>query len=126
MFLPQQERPERFVTVAIEGDLCACGAFCTGLEELKLAVSGFADLDDDSLNAARRGFAYCLYALGLKLEAPAQDQSEIPEEVARLAAERWQAKQDKEWTRSDELRDEIAKAGWKVVDSKDGYTLSPV
>ena len=50
---------------------------------------------------------------------------DIPEHIEKLAAERWQAKQDKEWARSDELRDEIAKAGWKVTDSKEGYSLTP-
>ena len=48
-----------------------------------------------------------------------------PSEVVAMATERVQARADKNWARSDELRDLIAQAGWKVVDTSDGFELSP-
>jgi hypothetical protein len=44
-------------------------------------------------------------------------------EVTALAVERMQARADKDWARSDELRDAIATAGWKVIDTASGFEL---
>ncbi len=50
--------------------------------------------------------------------------STAPAEVVALAEARAQARADKDFARSDELRDAIAAAGWLVKDSADGYVLS--
>ncbi len=50
-------------------------------------------------------------------------EQEIPEEVKSLAAQRWQAKQDKNWAQADELRAKIDALGYVIKDSKDGYTV---
>ena len=47
----------------------------------------------------------------------------IPPEVIALAEERLAARREKNWAKSDELRDKIAAAGYTVKDGKDGYTL---
>ncbi|MGE5464845.1 MAG: hypothetical protein ACM3PS_15895 [Syntrophothermus sp.] len=47
----------------------------------------------------------------------------IPEEVVALAEKRLQARANKKWGESDQLRTEIAAQGWMVQDSKDGYKL---
>ena len=44
----------------------------------------------------------------------------VPENVQKLLEERAKARLEKDYTRSDALRDEIAKLGWTVKDSKDG------
>jgi len=75
--------------------------------ELKLLVSGVLGLK--------------LFEKSESADAPA----EIPAEVAALAAERWDAKQSRDWGRADALRAELAQAGWKVLDRKDGYELEP-
>jgi hypothetical protein len=46
-----------------------------------------------------------------------------PEEVVALAEKRQQARVNKQWDDSDQLRNEIAARGWMVQDSKDGYKL---
>ncbi len=46
-----------------------------------------------------------------------------PEEVIALAEKRLQARANKQWDQSDQLRTEIASLGWMVQDSKDGYKL---
>ena len=50
--------------------------------------------------------------------------SAAPDEVLALADARAQARADKDFARSDELRDEIAAAGWLIKDTPDGYALS--
>lgn len=66
--------------------------------------------------------------LGLSLETsepPRQTEAEIevPEDVRVIAEERWTARKNKDWAKSDALRDRLAQLGYTVVDSKDGYTL---
>ena len=46
-----------------------------------------------------------------------------PDEVIALAEKRLQARANKQWNESDQLRNEIASLGWTVQDSKDGYKL---
>src|SRR5881275_2718095 len=48
----------------------------------------------------------------------------IPQEVAQLAEERENARREKNWKRSDELRDRISALGWEVRDTKDGPKLT--
>jgi len=50
--------------------------------------------------------------------------SAAPAEVIALAEARAQARVDKDFALSDELRDAIAAAGWLIKDSADGYVLS--
>jgi cysteinyl-tRNA synthetase len=48
---------------------------------------------------------------------------EIPEEIKKLAEERRLARQNRDWARSDQLRDEIKAMGWAVEDTKEGQKL---
>ena len=48
----------------------------------------------------------------------------IPEEVKAVAEERWQARLDKNWAKSDELRAKLNELGYAVKDSKTGYELT--
>jgi len=50
----------------------------------------------------------------------------VPEEVAQLAKERENARREKDWKRSDELRDRVSALGWEVRDTKDGQNLRRV
>ena len=50
-------------------------------------------------------------------------EEEIPSNVVALAEERLNARKNKDYARSDELRNEIAAAGYEIKDAKDGYTL---
>ncbi len=51
---------------------------------------------------------------------------EIPAEVKKIADERWQARLDKDWAKSDELRGVLAEMGYAVKDSKTGYELTKI
>ncbi len=49
--------------------------------------------------------------------------SDIPEEVKKIADERFMARQNKDWAKSDLLRDKLLGLGFIVKDAKDGYEL---
>ena len=70
-------------------------------------------------------FDRVLFALGLKLDAPAAPVADAPAEVKDLAAQRWAAKQAKNWAEADRLRGAIAALGWAMLDSKTDYKLEP-
>lgn len=63
--------------------------------------------------------------LGLSLHEAALPKTEenIPQNVIDLACQRQLARENKNWTESDKLRDEISNLGYTVVDSKQGYNL---
>ncbi|NOY14844.1 MAG: cysteine--tRNA ligase [bacterium] len=61
--------------------------------------------------------------LGLSLKEKAKEQVRIPGKVKALAQERWRLKQSGRFEKADELRDEIAKLGYKVRDRQDGYRI---
>jgi cysteinyl-tRNA synthetase len=64
-----------------------------------------------------------LGVLGLEsLLAPTAD---APEAVRALAEQREQARVERDFARSDELREEIAAQGWDVRDGADGFELLP-
>ncbi|MHA3770016.1 cysteine--tRNA ligase [Verrucomicrobiota bacterium sgz303538] len=54
-----------------------------------------------------------------------RDAAVIPAEVLTLVEQRQQARVDKNWAMSDQLRDQIASLGWIVKDTKEGPKLTP-
>jgi len=52
-----------------------------------------------------------------------KEEVKIPTEIKKLAEERLKAKKEKNWKRSDELREEIKKKGWEIADTAEGYKL---
>jgi cysteinyl-tRNA synthetase len=62
------------------------------------------------------------HAFGLDPAPPAAEKA--PAEIEALAAERWEARQNKDFARSDVLRKELETRGWLVKDSKTGYVLT--
>jgi len=62
-------------------------------------------------------------AWDMALNAPPLDDDKPSDEVIALAEKRLAARAEKNWSQSDQLRDEIAVLGWTIQDSKEGYTL---
>jgi cysteinyl-tRNA synthetase len=58
------------------------------------------------------------------LDLEADTDVAIPDEVAQFAQQRENARREKNWKRSDELRDRICALGWEVRDTKDGPKLT--
>lgn len=59
--------------------------------------------------------------LGLKLLE--KEKIDIPEEVMKLIKEREEARKNKEWAKSDELRDKIKARGYAVADTSEGSVV---
>jgi cysteinyl-tRNA synthetase len=58
------------------------------------------------------------------LDLESETEIAVPAEVAQLAKERENARREKNWKRSDELREQIFALGWEVRDTKDGQKLT--
>jgi cysteinyl-tRNA synthetase len=58
------------------------------------------------------------------LDLEAEAEIVIPPEVTQLADERENARREKNWNRSDELRERIFALGWEVRDTKEGSKLT--
>ena len=54
----------------------------------------------------------------------AAEDTGVPAEVTAIAEERWAARQNRDWAKSDELRAKLASLGYAVKDSKTGYELT--
>ena len=79
-------------------------------------------------NVKSRKFAELLdkfdSVLGIKIsERPTEEKVEIPSEILQIAEERKVARREKDWAKSDELRDKIAELGYIIKDNKDGYEI---
>ncbi len=53
-----------------------------------------------------------------------EKEASVPEEVKQIAEERKLARANKDWAKSDELREQLKSLGYAVKDSKEGYTLT--
>ena len=79
--------------------------------------------DEEELEAVRVGFQATCDAFGFIINSKLQAES-APEQVQILAQQRWDAKQAKDWSTADQLREEILALGWSVKDGKDGFVLA--
>jgi len=62
--------------------------------------------------------------LGLNLLE--KEKLDIPEEIKKIAEERLKTRKEKDWNRSDSLREELEKRGWRVKDKDGGYLLEKI
>jgi cysteinyl-tRNA synthetase len=68
-----------------------------------------------------------LFKADAKVFAEAEEKGEeIPAEVIAIAEERLNARKNKDWAKSDELRDKITALGYTIKDAKDGYTVTKI
>jgi cysteinyl-tRNA synthetase len=51
---------------------------------------------------------------------------DVPADVKAVAEERWAARQNRDWAKSDELRAKLTEMGYTVKDSKTGYELTKI
>ncbi len=93
----------------------ALGKVFTGIKEFRST-----ECDPEAAKMALIGFSYVAQALGLDL-TPVK--VEVPKEVEDLAAQRWEAKMNKDWAACDAFRDQIQALGFTVKDEKGAYTL---
>ena len=96
--------------------------------DLPTAVRVVNDLDHDpdvTPGEKRALLASWDQVLGLDLERDARSAWEPSDEILRLVAERDQARADKDYPRSDELRDRLQDMGLEVMDTAEGTRVRP-
>ena len=93
------------------------------LHELVKAINTARDngANDDQLKSAQDMLRELTGVLGLRLQEK-QGSSDAEAEVNALIAERTEARAQKNWARSDEIRDQLKEIGVTIEDSKDGTT----
>lgn len=92
------------------------------------ALSALHKLEhDDAVSAGAKfeTFARADHLFGLDLTRDVGRPSLIPAHIQALVDQRGQARTDRDWSRSDVLRDEIAQAGWIVTDTPTGPNVEP-
>lgn len=61
--------------------------------------------------------------LGLKIDEQNLKTQEIPQEILDLVEQRKLARENKDWVKSDEIRDLISQKGYTITDTKDGMKI---
>ena len=107
-------------TDAMGSDFNTAGAIAA-LFELSKFINTARDnsATDDQLKTAQSTFRELANVLGLKLEEK-QGSGEQETQVNALIAERNEARKQKQWARSDQIRDQLKEMGVTIEDSKDG------
>jgi cysteinyl-tRNA synthetase len=74
--------------------------------------------------ASAQGWLAWWERINMVLQIESETEVEPPAEVLQLATEREAARREKDWKRSDQLRDQIFDLGWEARDTKDGQKLT--
>jgi cysteinyl-tRNA synthetase len=83
-------------------------------------------MDENKLDpASARAWLDWWKRINTVLDVEAEGEIVVPQEVTQLAEERENARREKNWKRSDELRERISALGWELRDTKDGPKLTP-
>lgn len=117
----------RRVWDALREDLNTPAALGTMFSELK-ELAG-RELRESEAWEAAKDLAGIYFLFGLVVPAmkePVVKPDDTPAEVLSLAAERWEAKAERDYERADALRAELYEKGWMVKDEKDSYQLRPI
>jgi cysteinyl-tRNA synthetase len=106
----------------MDDDLNTAGAIGVIFDYVKAVNTLFADGGPaGKAKAALDALDARLDVLGL---LPRDDDGGIPDDVARMAAERDMARKNRDWAESDRLRDLIQGLGYEIKDTKDGAKIS--
>ena len=117
------QRPTHKFEEALDDDLnisAALGFLFESIRETNRAMDR-GELDAASAKAWLNWWERVNSVLALEIETAVV----LPADVAQLAEQRENARREKNWKRSDELRDRILELGWETRDTKDGQKLAP-
>jgi cysteinyl-tRNA synthetase len=117
-------RPSTAFEDALDDDLnisAALGFLFESIRETNRAIDQ-NEMDTASANAWLAWWE----RINTVLDLEADTDFAVPDEVTQLAEQRENARREKNWKRSDELRERISALGWEVRDTKDGPKLTRV
>lgn len=112
-----QKAKDGFIT-AMEDDLNTADALGVIFEAVREINTFFID-NKDGTNEAKNVLSELCGVLGLKLDI----EEDVPKQVIDLCEQRVMAKKNKDFVKSDALRDQIKELGYTVKDTRDGYSL---
>jgi cysteinyl-tRNA synthetase len=119
---PNTQRPTVAFEEALDDDLnisAALGFLFESIRETNRAM------DQNEMDAASATAWWEWWKrINTVLDLEAETDLAVPHEVAQLVAERENARREKNWKRSDELRERISALGWGVRDAKDGPKIT--
>jgi len=107
---------------ALDDDLNISGALGFLFETIRATNRA---MDENKLDAASA--SACLdwwKRINTVLDLEAEVEIIVPPELEQLAKDREKARREKNWKRSDDLREQIFALGWEVRDTKDGPKLT--
>ena len=116
------QRPTQRFEDALDDDLnisAALGFLFESIRETNRAMD-----QNEMDTASARAWLEWWKRINTVLDLEAETDIAIPHEVAQLAEERENVRRERNWKRSDELRDRISALGWEVRDTKDGPKLT--
>ena len=114
-----KEYEQRF-DAAMDDDLNTADAIAVIFELVRDANSS---LNEQSAKAAVQAGLDSMKALCDVLGLAQKEADTLPPEIQRMADERAEARKNRDWKRSDELRDAIKAAGYVVEDSREGQKV---
>jgi cysteinyl-tRNA synthetase len=116
----QAESTKQFFTDAMDDDFNTPLAIAA-LHELVKAINTARDngANDEQLKSAQAMLRELTGVLGLQLKEKTGS-SDVEAQVNALIAERNEARKQKQWALSDQLRDKLKELGVTIEDSKDG------
>ena len=119
---PSAQRPGTAFEDALDDDLnisAALGFLFESIRETNRAM------DQNEMDAASASAWLDWWKrINTVLDLETDTEVAVPDEVAQLAQERAKARSEKNWKRSDELREQISALGWEVRDTKDGQKVT--
>ena len=89
----------------------------------KALATMWAVLKDEKLNDHDKYFLVLEFDKIFGFELGSLKDDKIPADVKKLAEERLTARKEKDWAKSDKLRDKINSLGYDIGDTKEGYEL---
>jgi cysteinyl-tRNA synthetase len=116
------QRPTQQFEEALDDDLNISGALGFLFESIRETNRA---IDENKLDAgSAKAWLDWWKRINTVLDLEKGNETAVPPEVAHLANEREKARREKNWKRSDELREKISAIGWDVRDTKDGPKLT--
>ena len=119
-FLTKVKEAEQRFDAAMDDDLNTADALGAIFELVKEAN---VTLNAESSKAAVEAALKSLKALCDVLGILQKEDDTLPEDIQRMVDERAEARKNKDWKRSDELRDAIKAAGYILEDSREGQKV---
>lgn len=118
------DRKQQFIN-AMDDDLNTADAI-TCLFELSKDINILIsenNINKDTLEFCKKTFEQLSDVLGLLYKTK---EIEIPQNVLNLVEKRKQARQNKDFSKADEIRDEILNLGFEVKETRQGVAITPI